>query len=52
MRPAKESGTGKGSEQKQPKICGRHFEIVWFDEAECPCCKVQDEWLELTKDMG
>ncbi len=62
IRPAKESGTGKGSEaklreairkeQQMPKVCGRHPRPVFHEESVCPCCRIEAEWLELTKEMS
>jgi hypothetical protein len=30
-------------EEKQLKVCFLHPRLVYFDEPECPCCKVERE---------
>ncbi len=34
------------------KVCARHpTGTVYYEGAECPACRAQNEWLALTKDM-
>lgn len=30
-------------EEKALKVCARHDRTVFFDEAECPCCRIEKE---------
>jgi len=38
-------------EEQLPKLCTKHPHPVYFDEPICPVCKIQQEWLALTREM-
>ena len=38
-------------EEKLPKVCEKHPRAVWHDEVECPACRAEREFLELSKGM-
>jgi hypothetical protein len=32
-------------EYRDLKVCHEHWRSVWYDEPECPCCRMEYEFL-------